>query len=246
MEKDKELLIEAYFANTLTSRQQQQLEWLLLNDETFSEALNFEKEIRETIVFNERQKLKERFRTLDMQDARPVRKLAGWWYAAASVVVLVGLTWFFSSKPSQMTTERLYAQYMETYPNMVTPLVRGHIPQDELMAEAMMLYDKQAYSESAVLLQQVYDEQPNHQAAFYLAICQLMLENPSEAIALLEMKDWRESAYFSPSVVDWYLGLAYLKTGDERQAIPLFKRVVASDNRLSEEANRIVKALENG
>jgi tetratricopeptide (TPR) repeat protein len=245
MEKDKELLIEAYFTKTLTTSQQKQLEWLLQNDTAFSEAFNFEKEIRDTLIYNKRQALKERFHALDKQEVKLARKLTTWWYAAASILVLIGAAWFFLSRQSEVTAEKLYAQYMEPYPNMVTPMVRGDIPADKVMSEALTLYDKRAYSESAVLLQQVYDEHPNDQTAFYLAICQLMLQNPNEAITLLEARDWKETSYFSPVVVNWYWGLAYLQLGDGEQALPRFKRVAESDDSLSAEARKVVKALEN-
>src|SRR5690606_23600791 len=98
---------------------------------------------------------------------------------------------------------------------------------------------------SAVLLQQVYDEHPNDQTAFYLAICQLMLQKPREAITLLEARDWKDSAYFSPAVVNWYLGMAFLQLEDGEQALPRFKLVAESDDSLSAEARNVVKALEN-
>src|SRR5690606_14964371 len=192
-----------------------------------------------------RQALKERFHALDKQEVKLARKLTTWWYAAASILVLIGAAWFFLSRQSEVTAEKLYAQYMEPYPNMVTPMVRGDIPADKVMSEALTLYDKRAYSESAVLLQQVYDEHPNDQTAFYLAICQLMLQNPNEAITLLEARDWKETSYFSPVVVNWYWGLAYLQLGDGEQALPRFKRVAESDDSLSAEARKVVKALEN-
>src|SRR5690606_37614942 len=116
-------------------------------------------------------------------------------------------------KQSEVTAEKLYAQYMEPYPNMVTPMVRGDIPAEKVMSEALMLYDKHAYSESAVLLQQVYNEYPNDQTAFYLAICQLMLQKPREAITLLEARNWKDTAYFSPAVVNWYLVMAFFHLG---------------------------------
>ncbi len=245
MEKDKELLIEAYFTKTLTTSQQKQLEWLLQNDTAFSEAFNFEKEIRDTLIYNKRQALKERFHALDKQEVKPARKLTTWWYAAASILVLIGAAWFLLDRQSEVTAEKLYAQYMEPYPNMVTPMVRGDVPADKVMSEALTLYDKRAYSESAVLLQQVYNEHPNDQTAFYLAICQLMLQKPRETITLLEARDWKETSYFSPVVVNWYWGLAYLQLGDGEQALPRFKRVAESDDSLSVEARKVVKALEN-
>src|SRR5690606_20924114 len=110
MEKNKELLIEAYFTGMLTASQQKQLEWLLQHDAAFSEAFNFEKEIRDTIIYNKRQALKERFRTLDKQEVKPIRKQAIWWYAAASILIRVGAAWFLLDKLAEVTAEKLYAQ----------------------------------------------------------------------------------------------------------------------------------------
>src|SRR5690606_78373 len=149
MEKDKELLIEAYFADSLTATQRKQLDWLLQHDAAFLEAFDFEKEIRDTVIYNKRQTLKERFRTLDKRAVKPMRKWAGWWYAAACILVVAVSAWFFWGRQSEATPEKLFTQYMEPYPNMVTPNVRSAVPADSLLSEALALYDKQAYAQAA-------------------------------------------------------------------------------------------------
>lgn len=243
MEKDKERLIAAYFKGALTAGQQEQLERLLQHDAEFSEQFNFEKEVRDTVIYNGRQKIKERFRILDEQNSKRSRKLTAWWYAAASIVVLIGAAWFFWGKQPETTPEKLYAQYMEPYPNMVTPNVRGGASAEQLMSEALALYDQQAYAQAAILLKQAYDEHPNDPTAFYLAICQLMLQKPEEAIRLLEARSWEDTAYFSPTVVNWYLGLAFLQQGDSDEALHRFNLVAESDDSLSNEAAKIMKVL---
>lgn len=245
MEKDKELLIEAYFTETLTTSQQKQLEWLLQHDAAFSAAFNFEKEIRDTVIYNKRQALKERFRALDKQEVKPVRKQARWWYAAASILMLAGAAWFFLDKQAEVTAEKLYAQYMEPYPNIVTPKVRGDVPADSMLSEALALYDKQAYTRAAIRLNQAYDEHPTDAAAFYLAICRLLLKQPAETIRLLEARKWEDTVYFSPTIVNWYLGLAFLQQGDSDEALRRFKLVAESDDSLSNQAAKIVDALGN-
>ncbi len=245
MEKDKEQLIEAYFSGTLTQAQQKELEWLLHNDSDFSESFNFEKEVHETIVYNERQVLKSRFRNLDKSEAKPVRNLTPWWYAAASVLLLVSAVWFFSDRQAEVSTEKLYAEYMEPYPNILTPKVRGNADADKLMAEALSFYDQEAYSEAVTLLEQIHKEQPNDQVAFYLAISHLMLQEANASISLLESDILKNSQHFSPAIVNWYLGMAFLQQNDREQALSYFKLVEVSNDSLSEHAKRIVKALEN-
>lgn len=243
MEKDREQLIEAYFAQTLTSDQQKRLDWLLKHDRAFSDAFTFEKEVRDAIVYNERQNIKDRFRALDKQEIKPIRKLTAWWYAAASIVVLIGAVWFFENRQEHTTTDKLYAQYMEPYPNMVAPKVRGDIPADKMMAEALALYDKQAYSEASVLLKQLYEEHPDDEITFYLAICHLMLQESNESIQLFVSRSWEKSMYFSPTVINWYLGMAFLQQNDREQALSHFKLVAASGESLSNQANKIIEAL---
>ncbi|MFC3196880.1 tol-pal system YbgF family protein [Parapedobacter deserti] len=243
MEKDKEQLIEAYFAGELSAEAQQQLEWLLAHDTAFEEEFRFEKEIRDAVIYNERQQLKARFRMLDKQAAKPTRKLATWWYAAASILVLIGVAWFFFDRQPTVDSEKLYAQYMEPYPNVVAPRVRGSLEVDQVMAEALANYDKQAYAEAAALFEQLYKEAPSNHAALYLAVCRLLLDQPEQAIRLLENEDWADTQVSLP-VIDWYLGLAYLKAGDEGQARQYISQVAASGSDLAPRAEELAEKLE--
>jgi tetratricopeptide (TPR) repeat protein len=243
MEMDKDKLIEAYFAETLSADQKRQLEWLMEHDTEFAETFNFEKETRDTIVYNERNKLKERFQVLEKQ-SKPVRKLMPW-YIAASILIVFVTAWVIFSKEPSVDPKKLYAEYMEPYPNVVTPKVRGELSVDKMMSEALALYDKQAYTEASVLLEQVYNEHPNDQTAFYLAICQLMLKKPGEAIALLEAGEWQDTTTPTSTVVNWYLGLAFLQQGEQEAALPYFELVAASNVGLSEPAREVVEELKN-
>ena len=179
METDKYLLIEAYFTGELTANQNKQLEWLLQNDADFTEAFLFEKEVRDTIVYKERQNIKDRLRALDNLEEKPIRKITRWWYVAASVLLLVTATWLFLDKPDRLTTNELFTNYMEPYPNIITPKVRGNIATEHRMQKAMELYDRQEYAEAANLMESVYSEEPNDSVAFYLAISYLMINKPS-------------------------------------------------------------------
>ena len=244
MEKDKEQIIEAYFAGTLSADQQQQLEQLIKHDTEFLEMFTFEKETRDTIIYNERSKIKERFRVLEQQ-TKPVRKLTPWYYVAASILILCVAGWLFFKNQAPVGPEELYAQYMEPYPNVVTPLVRGEFTVDKKTAEAFELYDNEAYNEAAALLEELHNANPNEQITFYLAICHLMLNNHKEAISLLETREWQNTSMPSSTVVNWYLGLAFLKKNDREQALSHFKLVAASSDSLSDSATKLVEEMDN-
>src|SRR5690554_1215762 len=107
MDKHKEQLIEAYFSESLTPDQQKKFEQLLQHDRAFSEAFAFEKEVRDTVVYHERKVLRDRFRTLDNQPTKSLRKRTVWWFAAASILILLGAVWLVWERPQQATTEEL-------------------------------------------------------------------------------------------------------------------------------------------
>lgn len=240
---DNEQLIEAYFAGTLSPDQKQQLEWLIAHDADFAETFNFEKEARDTIVYNERSKLKERFRILEQQ-TKPVRNLTPWYYVAASILILCVAGWLLFKTQAPVGPEELYAQYMEPYPNVITPQVRGGLTVDKITAEAFDRYDDKAYKEAAALLEEIHKANPDEQIAFYLAICHLMLNNHTEAISLLETGEWHNTSMPSTTVVNWYLGLAFLKKNDREQALTHFKLVAESSDSLSGSARKLVEELD--
>ncbi|HLW09645.1 MAG TPA: hypothetical protein VKX35_04540 [Fermentimonas sp.] len=243
METDKYLLIEAYFTGELTANQNKQLEWLLQNDAEFTEAFHFEKEVRDTIVYKERQKIKERLRALDIQEAKPIRNISPWWYAAASVLLLIIATWVFWGTPNSSSTNELFTQYMEPYPNVITPKVRGDVTTEHRMQEAMALYDRQEYDKAANLMVAVYTDEPSDPVAFYLAISYLMMNKPSEAIRLFNERTWRVGSVFSPTVIHWYVGMAYLHQGEREKALQRFQLVADSGDSLSGEASKLIESL---
>lgn len=243
METDKYLLIEAYFTGELTANQNKQLEWLLQNDADFTEAFLFEKGVRDTIVYKERQNIEDRLRALDNLEEKPIRKITQWWYVAASVLLLVTATWLFLDKPDRLTTNELFTNYMEPYPNIITPKVRGNIATEHRMQKAMELYDRQEYAEAANLMESVYSEEPNDSVAFYLAISYLMINKPSEAIGLLDERTWADESGFSSTVIQWYAGMAYLQQGDQEKALQRFSQVANSGNSLSGVASKLLKSL---
>src|SRR5690606_25077246 len=120
MEKDKEQLIEAYFAGTLSAGQQQQFEQLIKHDTEFLETFTFGKETRDTIIYNERSKIKERFRKLEQQ-TKPARDLTPWFYVAASIFIVCVAGWLIFKTQSSVGLEELYAHHMEPYPNVISP-----------------------------------------------------------------------------------------------------------------------------
>ncbi|TDO02785.1 tetratricopeptide repeat protein [Sunxiuqinia elliptica] len=241
MKIDKQQLINGYFEGTLSSEEHAQIEKLLQEDLTFRKDFKFEKEVRDMVVSHEREKIKAELRLLDRK-VKPTRKLT-LWYAAASILILLGVsTLLFRSQPST-TIEQLYSEYMEPYPNMVNPQVRGEIKLNKSMTEALANYDNQAYDEAASLLEELYKETPDNQTAFYLAICKLMLNKSEEAIQLLQEQNWQTTTQLSPTIINWYLGLAFLKQNNREQAIPYFELVASSDENLNASAKTILEQL---
>src|SRR5690554_631936 len=124
MEKDKQDWINKYFEGKLTRDQQVDFDLLLQEDAELAADFQFEKEVREAVIRQERAVLKAELQQLDRQPV-VLRGQLGWWKLAASVLLILGVagTLWLTQRPA--TTGQLYTQYMAPYPNVLTPAVRG-------------------------------------------------------------------------------------------------------------------------
>jgi len=76
---------------------------------------------------------------------------------------------------------------------------------------------------------------------FFLGITQLALENYDHAIALLSEVALKEGTYSKES--QWYLGLAFLKTGEKEKALACFEPLSKTPGFYQARAEKIVRRL---
>ena len=231
---DKEQLLERYFENQLSQEEALLFQNYLDTDASFAEEFAFQKNVKQAITLNERAELKQKLQSFEKPKAKPFKI----WYAAASVVLLCGLGYYFT----QNAATSVYDEFYQTYPNVVAPTVRGENSED-IKSEAFYEYDNGNYEKSLVLFSKIYETDKDDYALFYKALSQMELQKTTEAIATFKQFDLGKNNAFTP-FVKWYLALAYLKENQKEQAMPLLKSLSETQNPQQEMAQKLVDELE--
>lgn len=233
---DKQTLINNYFENSLSAEDQIRFDLLMQSDTDFATQVTFQKNLKKAISLNERADLKKKLASFETK--KPKVNTLRVFYAAASIVLLCGLGFYFT----QNNSNALYEEYYHSYPNVVAPTVRGENKID-LKSEAFYEYDSGNYQKSLELFSKIYDAEKDDYALFYKALSQMELQKTTEAIATFQQFDLGKNNAFTP-FVKWYLALTYLKENQKEKAIPLLKSLSETDNPQQEMAQKLLSELE--
>lgn len=236
LKMDKETLINNYFEKSLSTEEQIFFDSLMESDADFAEEVAFQNKVKKAITLNERADLKKKLASFEIK--KPIVKAFRIFYAAASIVLLCGLGFYFTQNSSSV----LYDEYYHSYPNVVAPTVRGENKID-IKSEAFFEYDNGNYQKSLELFSKIYDAEKDDYALFYKALSQMELQKTTEAIATFQQFDLGKNNAFTP-FVKWYLALSYLKENQKEKAITLLKSLSETDNPQQEMAQKLLSDLE--
>ncbi len=144
---------------------------------------------------------------------------------------------------SQIETEQLFASNFNAYPNELVRLERsGDEPVSDLQ-KIMILYNQKKYSEVIPAIDTYMQSAEDKRPLFYKAVSLLASDQDQESIALLEQLDKMDNYEFAEGV-NWYLGLAYLKTGQESKAKAQLQEIVDNNQEYKlEEAKQLLTQL---
>ena len=214
----KEDLITAYFEGTLSQEDQRTFEDLLKRDMEFLKEFQFQKELQSALQNEERRKTKIFLNSLENTSSNKGTKIGRLvpWFAAASIVILVGLgSWFYFFNSPKINTQELYAAYYKPYENIVHPLERGKQLED-LESRAFLAYELEDYQLAFELFKELGQQKNDSYIAFYNAIVLMQLGNFDEAISLFNGYIQNDSLLNDRA--HWYLALCYLKLNDLEKA----------------------------
>lgn len=232
---DKYNYIEKYFEGTLTNKEEIDFNKLLEEDHELASAFTYEKNVKQAITLNERAALKRQLQSYET----PKKPQRQWMYVAASVVALLGLfSWalFFNN-----SCDSLYDEYYQTYPNTVSPTVRGENNLG-IKSEAFYAYDSGDYQKSSQLFAKIYSSDGDDYALFYRGLSLMELQKFDEALVVLNQYDYTKNNAFAP-FFRWYAALAYLKLGQKEEAIKSLEILTKTDNPQKEAAVRLLSEL---
>ena len=243
-------LIDRYFENSLSPKEQGLFNDLLQNNSEFLTEFQFQKDLKKVIAVKQQEDLKSTLIEIENRSQKNSRLMLipKKWMIAASFLVLTSLGIWGVKSTYFPSNEAIYADYFETSRNTIQPIVRGE-NLNTIEYRAFVAYEAENYHKAINLFNSV--KNPNQvYIDFYKGMCLLGIDKPAEAIALLKpiskMTDLDEKNKGFNKEAQWYLALAYIKIDDRENAITALNRIVSdpSANYWRDVANEILVYLD--
>lgn len=221
---DKITLIEQYFEGTLNPESQKRFQELLESDPDFASEVQFQENLKKAITIESRNQLKSQLQKTESSNT-PRKSSKQWMFIAAGIAVLIGLlTIFFIQQPNN---EKLLAQHINPYPNVVSPIVRGNNEFTNLQTRAFLAYERHYFEQAADLFNQLREETDVEYAHFYYGVSSLMTGEILNAKTTFETTNFTDK--FSEQK-DWYLALSLLKLKKNEEAVAILDKIIQNNS----------------
>ena len=240
---DQKELIEKYLQKRLSKKETITFNELINSDTDFKEAVKFHTDLKKTVkkvdANNFRNLILDIEKTAKTKSIVPRRSFIKW-VAAASIILLFGLTYFLNID-QKVSTNDLFASNFEPYRNVVHPITRSDSGNQDDKTLAFVAYEKGEYKSAVTLFAKLYKTTKESYYLFYQANALLKLDKANDAVPLLlthlKTKDTLTEK------TNWYLALAYLKINDEQKAKTILEKVITNKTYKVTEAQKLLKAL---
>lgn len=215
-----------------------------LEDPQFREAFEFNKDLLDSMRIHYRSELKNKLKSLDDGMVPSIAKSTNKRFymigVAAAIVFIVASTLVFLF--DQTDHQELFSEYYSPYYNVLDEAERSLDGEGEDLA--MRLYDQRKYEEAITVFEEAIQNNPNSEALrFYQALSYLSIGQADSAIVQLSPIASASQARFREPA-RWYLGLAYLRRDDLKEAEAIFKSIVDDGDSYSDRAKEILEALD--
>lgn len=242
-------LIDRYFENSLSPKEQFLFNDLLQNDQEFKNEFVFRKDLKKVIAASQQEDLKSTLGQFEDKIHKSSRLmfLPKKWLVAASIMILASVG-IYSVKSSYFpSNEVIYQSYFTSCRNTIQPVVRGENP-NTIEYRAFVAYEAHNYHKAINLFNSVADPDAAY-INFYKGLSYLEVNKSAKAIELLmpiskATNLQGKSANFSEKA-NWYLALAYLKNEDNEKAIKELSYIInqPSGTFKKEEAQEVLNYL---
>jgi tetratricopeptide (TPR) repeat protein len=247
-----------YYDNEMTPAQQLEFESSLIKDMEFFNEVNQPKETSsssdELLL---KKQLEEAFKNYEASQEQPstntpsitiIKKTSisdrfKYWLAAASIFVLliVGITIGYNTQPSDSLENRLFEEYYEPLSakdifllnNSSLNLARQKYLDGDYTNAILLLKDLPSYITIEV------------EKNLYIGLALMEIGDYKAATGYLEKIMANQSDFNFIPQVRWYLGLCYLKEGNNEKAIGLFQTIVDKNSFNYKQAKKVLRKLHN-
>ena len=243
--------IEGYLYNELSEQQLDLFEDELIRNKDLLSEVDLVKGIDRAIQENDIMQLRNNLMNIAEENNNKKQKeqsITGrLWYrktaisvVAASLILLLGITGLIR----YTSEDNLYRTYYSKYETAGISRSSSTVS-DETFAKALQKYNKEDYESALNLLQEVLSKDQNNVAGhFYSAVSLQELGKYYNAIKEYEIVVVDKDNLFMEQA-EWYIGLCYLQTKDERKAIQQFKKIADGKGFYQEKAVAILRKLKD-
>lgn len=241
-------IIEEYLDGSLSASEKAWVEKKAATDQEFKELITFYDEINESIrdrQFNDFHQLLQKVEASCLKDdetkphspsAHPYRNI--FLKIAALLILIVCAGIVIKLAIFNHHHHRLYDKYYERFePDAIT---RSAESERTALNSAIIAYENQQYQDAFDSFNIIATNNPeNYLAWFYKGLTALELDRAGEAIASFNSipVDWDS---ILQEHRNWYLGLAYLKNGQERDAVLIFEDIGRLNGYYAEKAQELL------
>ena len=241
---EKETLLVKYFEGSLSLEEQVHFEQFLNEDADFKSQYELEKDVQMVIRDSERDTLKQKLLHFESERNEEVVEKTNFWKPmriAASLLILVGASWFIYNSGMFNNSQDLYAANYEKYPNTVYTITRGDGNDNSIERKAFEAYESEKYELAIGHFIALKAETGLDYVDFYLA--QSYVANGQEQKAIETFKEISDvNSDFSAESL-WYEGLIQLKLEKNKEAEILFEALLKDGSYKKQEARELLEAL---
>lgn len=242
-------LIDRYFENSLSPKEQILFNDLLQNNLEFKTEFLFQKDLKKIIAVKQQEDLKSTLIEIEGRSQKNSRLILipKKWMVAASLLIVTSLGIWGIKSSYFPSNEAVYEDYFEPSRNTIQPIVRGE-NLNTIEYRAFVAYEAQNYHKAINLFNSV--ENPDKvYINFYKGISYLAINKTEEAIGLLkpisELNNLEGMNKGFNKKAQWYLALAYIKINDEQNAATELEEIIndPSENIRKDAADEVLDFL---
>jgi TolA-binding protein len=162
-------------------------------------------------------------------------------YISLSAAALIGVFIIIRTLLPASNPENLFNSYYKPF-DAISPVTRSvNNNESDINSSAINSYKTGDYQGAVAAFGRLSKEPLSGQAGFLLGLSQLALENYSMAIS--QLSDVANGSGEYGKEAKWYLGLSYLKTGNNQKARECFEYLAGSDGFYRERSEKILRRL---
>lgn len=200
--------IERFLSGLMSDTETHEFEAQLKKDKVLANEVRLQRQSMDTVRFAEFKTKMQKYH--DLRSSEPSGRNFGWFAAAASVALLLGIGWYFFVMNNSADSE--FAQFIVAEPGLPVPM---SAVSDYVFYDAMVDYKNENYEKAIQKWETLkMSDSDSDTLNYYIACAFFNKKDYTKAISLLnQVAEMKTSSFYDKS--EYYLLAAAILTGDD-------------------------------